>query len=693
MKPPPPLAQSPLISHWLRFGAKRRVTLLTGRVELGQGALTSILQMAAAELGLSPAQIEFVSGDTATTPNEGFTAGSMSIAQGGMAARWAASAARNLALAEAALRLNTEKAALTVRGGQVYDQETATKFDLRDICTTLDLDKPVVDHAQPLAADGQPALDQPRIDLPARVFGTPFAQDMGEAGLLHGRMLHPPAFGGRLIRADEDTLRLRPGVVEVFRDGSALGVIAKTRLQADAAIEFAALSAEWSEPEGLKSNLRAQLRAETNQPGETVHAQGNRATVAGEESFELVATRGYLSHGSIGPSAALALWHDGRLELRSHSQGVFALRDAVATVLGLSLEDIRVTHVPGAGCYGHNGADDAALDAALLARMVPGKWVRVIWSRTDEFRASPLGAAMATRIRATLAHGKVTSAEVMVASPPHGNRPGSGGAPQLLTAMQLARPFAPARSPDLPPARGGGADRNAVPLYDIPALHVSKRLLHDLPFRASSLRSLGAHLNVFAIEMMMEEAAARVGCDPIAFRLDHLSDPRARAVIETASEGLQLSDEGAAWGLGFARYKNSAAYAAVALRLEMGDALCVTHARVAVDTGEIVNRDGVLNQIEGGLLQAISWTLKEEVPISGSRVAVDGWPDYPILTFSEVPEADIRLIERPGDPPLGCGEVMAGPTAAAIGAAAARLLGQRVIDLPLTETNLRTALA
>ncbi|WP_299808363.1 molybdopterin cofactor-binding domain-containing protein [uncultured Roseibium sp.] len=694
---PLPLKAAPEISDWIRFGPGRTVEMLTGRVELGQGNLTALAQMAADELGLAPGDIVITSGNTERTPNEGYTAGSMSVSMGGMALRFAASAARVLILREASLKLNADYRCLSVRDGSILEEGRQTDLDLWDLAAGLDFAVPVMGYAAPLGPDRHTLSSHvlPRRDLPDRIFGTPFIHDFAPDGMVHGRILHPPALGAVLRSLDLTALAARPGVIDVFRDGSVVGILAESFAEVTSATGWAAIRAEWSVPDFPQDGSLRELLASAAGAETVVHETGE-VPAEDADAVEVTASRAYLSHGSIGPSAAMAVWRDGRLKIWSHSQGVFQLRNAVARVIGLDIEDVSIEHAPGAGCYGHNGADDAAFDAALLARHATGKPVKVIWSRLDEFRVAPLGAAMMTSARAHLDEtGTLTSAAVLVTSPPHANRPDMAGAPNLVTATRLANPIPLARSADLPLPQGG-ADRNAVPAYTIPNLRVAKKLVHDLPYRTSSLRGLGAHLNIFAIEMLMEKCAAATGEDPAAFRLRHIEDPRARAVIETAmSEGRALREdlepgtEGC--GLGFGRYKNAGAYAAVLARVKVDEGVSVSHVHAVVDSGEVVNRDGALNQIEGGILQAMSWTLKEEVKLAGPLVATETWLDYPILKFSEVPEVSVSLIDRPDMPPLGCAEAMQGPVAAAIGSALFNALGIQVCELPLTRDRIMAA--
>jgi CO/xanthine dehydrogenase Mo-binding subunit len=347
-----------------------------------------------------------------------------------------------------------------------------------------------------------------------------------------------------------------------------------------------------------------------------------------------------------------------------------------------------VTHAEGAGCYGHNGADDVALDAALLARGAGGRPVRLQWMREDEFAWEPYGAAMAFELEAALdSSGTIVSWRHELWSNGHTHRPGRAKLPTLTAAAHLARPFelSPAVNPALP---AGGADRNCIPLYEFPDLLVVNHYVKEMPLRSSSLRSLGGYGNVFAIESFMDECAAAAGKDPIDFRLQHLQDPRARAVIERLLPQWRSwkRPEGRGHGIGFAKYKNLGAYCAVLAEVEATHELRVTRLVAAVDVGLAVNPDGVANQIEGGCIQAASWTLKE-----AWRPGVAAWEDYPILKFSEVPAVEVLLLKT-DFPSAGAGECTMGPTAAAIANALHDALGVRVRDLPLTPERIARAI-
>jgi CO/xanthine dehydrogenase Mo-binding subunit len=376
------------------------------------------------------------------------------------------------------------------------------------------------------------------------------------------------------------------------------------------------------------------------------------------------------------------------------------LRLSLAEALGMDPEAVRLIHVPGPGCYGHNGADDATLDAALLARAASGRPVLLKWMRDDEHRWEPYGPAMVVETRASVdADGRIVDWNLETWSSTHIARPFPGGErSNLLAAWHRAEPMEPLPvRPFLP--YHGGIHRNADPLYTLPRRRIVKHLVEG-PLRTSSTRSLGAYANVFAIESTMDELARAAGIDAVAFRLAHLDDDRARAVIEAAAERAAARpprDEfGRGRGLGFARYKNMHAYAAVVVDVAIDDetaAIRLEHAVIAADAGEIVDPDGLANQLEGGFVQSASWTLKEQVRFDDTRITSVDWDTYPILTFDEVPEIETLLLDRPGEPFLGAGEATQGPTAGAIANAVHDAIGVRLRDIPFTPERVRAAAA
>jgi CO/xanthine dehydrogenase Mo-binding subunit len=618
--------------------------------------------------------------NTRLGPDEGMTAGSMSIMRAGPAVRAACAQVRARFAAEAARRWGVE--AVAVRQGTFVAGERVTSYGA--LAGAVDLDV-AADPARPLTYGDRPVFagtDAPRLDLPDKIAGRPrFIHDLRLPGQLFGRVLRPPSPGARLRSLDAADLD-----VQVVRDGSFAGVVGADEAEVMRAVAALRDAAEWEEHDGLpdEDDLPAFLRSG---PHETI------AVVAGEplpgRTIRATYNRPFIAHASMAPSCAVARWNtDGTLSVWSHSQGIGNLRAAIALIVELDEDLVEVEHAEGAGCYGHNAADDVALDAVLLARGVPGRPVHVQWSRPDELAWSPFGSAMSVDVAAVVEEsGAVRAWEYDVWSQGHTSRPGYAGAPGLLAGAYLDRPWRCPAPVDPPIAAGAGSVRNAVPIYDLPHRRITGHRLLETPIRSSAVRSLGAFMNVFAIESFMDELALAADIDPLTYRLMHLTDARGRKVLETAAKAAGWgtpSAEGTGRGIGFARYKDRGAYCAVVADVEAEHDVRVRRLAIAVDVGLVVNPDGVRNQIEGGATQATSWTLKERVRFDRRRITSDTWETYPILRFSEAPEVSVELVESPGAPSVGAGEAAQGPTAAAIANAVAAAVGVRVRDLPLT---------
>jgi len=689
---PPSLAANPILQNWLDFSVDGVVTIRSGKVEYGQGVWTALAQIAAEELDVPLARIRVAQVSTSSSPDEGVTSGSRSIEDSGGALRQACAQARGAFLAVAAAKLGADVTAMSVQDGAIRTPAGGTGLTYWSLRAPGLLDQPAAPSV-PAKPPGQWSVagrSAPRIDLPDKATGRPrFLHDRVLPGMLFGRVIRPPAPVATLDALDD--VELPPGVVARVRDGSFLAVIADSDRVAVAATTRLARAARWTVQESLpdERDLKGFLLSQPEQVQPVVQRADDAAAARVTVTRQAEYTRPFIAHASMAPSCAIARWDGGTVTVWTHSQGVFALRGALALGLGLDPEQVIVHHVEGAGVYGHNAADDAALDAVLLARQVPGRPVRVLWSREDELAWGPLGSAMLARLSAGLdAAGRIQTWRQDVWSNGFIGRPGTGGEPRLLALTHVAggTPMTPA--PDGPPTGAMGATRNAVPGYDIPDLAVTRHRLLAMPIRTSSLRSLGAFLNVFAIESFMDELAEVAGADPVEFRLAHLTDPRARRVIEEAAGfsgwAVRPRDEGVGFGLGFARYKGLSGYCAAVAEVAADTGISLRRLWLAVDVGRVINPDGVLNQVEGGAIQSASWALRERVRFDRTRITSVTWDSYPILRFTEVPEVFVRIVAAPGERETGAGELAQGPVAAAIGNAVSDAVGVRVRDLPLT---------
>ncbi len=687
---PGTLAKFPDLDAWIRIGADGRVTVFTGKVELGTGVKTAMAQLAADELDVAIGRVDLITADTALTPNEGVTAGSQTLEQSGTAIANAAACVRLLLAETAAARWGVTATTLFTHDGVVLDGQgrRATYAELA-ASTSLAVRARADVPRKPVAARRLIGRPVPRVDLPAKLTGLPsYVQDMRLPDMVHAHVLRGPSSGTRLT-PDLAALRRQPGVARVVEVGRFAAIVGPREWPLEQALRVANQGA-WTRDAAVPAlpPMPAGL-LEMRRESSVIDTRRDAAAASGVRRLSARYDRPYLMHGAIGPSCAVALMAEGQLTVWTHSQGVEPLRTAIAELVAMPADRVRCVHREGAGCYGHNGADDVAGDAALVACAMPGVPVRLQWSREQEHGWEPLGPAMLAQIDATLdASGRIVDWRHQVWSNTHSTRPVAAG--DLLAGVEVVPPFAPTPPKPIPQPNGGG-DRNAIPLYRFANQSIVSHFLPDMPVRVSALRGLGAHLNIFALESAMDELAAAAGRDPVAFRLAHLDDPRAADVIRRAAARFGWNRyrprPNRGRGFAFARYKNHGAYCAVALDVERipdEGRLIVHRAVVAVDSGEAVNPDGIRNQVEGGLLQSLSWTAYEAAGHDGTRRTDYDWSGYPILRFADVPHSVVvEVIDRPGTPFLGTGECAQGPTAAALANALATATGVRTRSMPL----------
>ena len=701
---PTSLAANPALDAWLRIAADGTVTLSPGKCEIGQGIQTALAQIAAEELDVALERVHVVTVDTSYSPDEAYTTGSRSVEHSGAAIRMAAAEIRSILVDLAADELDVDSDRIDVLDGTFMVDGRASRLGYRDVVKDRTLARNASGTAAPKSIDDYRVVEKSaqRIDIPGKAFGeTSFLQDLRFDGMLHARVVRTGQADAKLtLKSGFESVAKMAGVVKIVRDGSFLAVVAEREEQSIAAAARLADFCEWDQidlpitdqsalPDWL-SEARADVR---------VVAEGGAGDVKGVvRTISNSYSRPFLAHASLSPSIAIAKSEADLLTVWSHSQGVYPLRRAISTIVGLAEDRIRLIHAQAAGCYGHNGADDAAADAAVVAMQIPGRPIRLQWSRADEFSGEPYGSAMRVEISAGLnASNAIVDWNCDIWSGSHTTRPDGGlKAGNLFAARQKANPLPMPPVGDIPLPRGG-ADRNSIPLYTFAHHRVTKHLLQDMPLRTTALRGLGAYANVFAIESFMDEIAQAQGEDPIDFRIRQLDDHRAIGVLEGLREkmavaGMHSAAPPAGVGVAMARYKNTGAYCAIAMgvtveektgNLRLDRAVCV------VDVGLAINPDGVINQIEGGIIQASSWTVKEQLSLSREGVKSNDWASYPILTFSEVPAIEVTLVDQRREPALGAGEASQGPTSAAIGNAVSRATGKRIRDLPISPQRLR----
>ena len=691
---PKSLADNPRLDRWLDFSVPGRAGIRVGKVEIGQGIATALAQIAAEELDVTLDQIDLTAGDTDLAPDEGMTTGSLSIEVGGASLRLVCAEARAIALAAAAAHLNCRPQDLTIDAGAIVQNGIPSGQDYWTLA--LDLARDATGSAPPKPASAYRVVGQniARRDLPGKIFGGGFVHDLMRPGMRHGHIVHAPRIGMTIAHLDLAAIqRAGGGRVEIIRHGMMLALLADSPTDLRRAAFAADEAVGWDGLPPLTADQQEAAWLPTQPSRDGTH--GDAAEPPPGIRISASYSRPYISHGSIGPSCAVAEFRDGRLIVWCHVQGVYPLQAVLAGGLKLDPAQISVRHLHGSGCYGHNGADDAAFDAAAIACLRPDTPIRVQWRREDEFGLEPVGPAMLVRQDGVLGpDGRLLDLTTQIWSAPHSGR---GGAGNPLSARTQPDPRAASPVSETAAPYPGAGTRNAIPNYAIPAMRYCHHLVPAPPVRTSALRGLGAMPNIFALECFLDECADAAGQDPLAYRLAMQPDPRARDVLIAVADMAGWSARGPAGsghglGLAFGRYKNSSGYAAIAVRVTVDTEIRLQEIWCAADAGLAINPDGVIAQLEGGIIQGASWTLKEQVQFDTAGIASRNWDRYPILRFSDIPPITCRLMHRPNDPSLGMGEATIAPIAAAIGNAASHALGVRLRDLPLTRARVMEAL-
>jgi nicotinate dehydrogenase subunit B len=683
------------VDGFLAIDGKGAVTAYSGKVDLGTGVCTALTQIVAEELDVPMARVTIIQGDTALTPDQGISSGSLSIQNGGMQLRRAAATARQALLREAAKRLNATPDQLAIADGVIKSPAGAglsygELIGGRNFALKLDKDAPAKDPAS-YRLVGTPVA---RLDIPAKVTARfTYAQDFRLPDMLHGRVIRPPAIGATLQSVDDSAVRDIPGV-KVVRQGNFLAVVAETEWGAIKAMRL--VKANWSSWEGLpdQAKLWDYIRGVKIAKDEVTSDVGNAATALGQGAKRLKATYNFAihTHGSIGPSCAVVEIKDGKLTCWTPSQATHNLRKQLAALLDMPVENVRAIYVDGSGCYGRNGHEDAAGDAALLARAT-GRAVRVQWMREDEHGWDPKGPPTLIDLQGALdASGNVLawSSEFFCVEGGSGNVP-------LVAAELAGLPHETAFAP-------GNIQRNSEVQYVFPNVHTVAHRLADTPLRPSWIRTPGRMQNTFANESFMDELATAAGADPLEFRLRYLKDPRGIELLQRLaklanwetrpSPQRQSGDIARGRGIAYVKYELARTYIGAVAEVEVNrktGAVRATRFSVVHDCGQVINPDGVKNQIEGNVVQTVSRTLKEEVKFDRSRVTSVDWASYPILTFPEVPEVVIELIDRPNEKPWGAGEPSASVVPAALSNAVFDATGTRLRSVPFMPAKVRSA--
>tara|TARA_Y100000590_G_scaffold348397_2_gene399395 strand:- start:3469 stop:5559 length:2091 start_codon:yes stop_codon:yes gene_type:complete len=682
---------APNVSNWFSFEDVGKIRMISGKVEIGQGINAAFIQIAAEELDVDPNRIEILAGDTRSGLDGGTTAGSKSMETEGIDLRKAASAAKVLLLEKAAELLQSDIKELDVDDGEIFLNKNPTNLTYWSISKEINFKQKVDKYTNPKQPHQRKLSGKiiKRFDLESKILGEhKFIHDLEFDEMLHARILRPPSVSSRLIKIDNKKIKKVKNLKHLVVNGSFVAVVAEEEVDVINVASRVSKLIEWS---STKTKIKDPLEFIKNTDAKIIESlnQGN-VDIAEGDDFSVEASRNFLCHASIGTCCAIAEWSGEKLSVYTHSQAVFPMKRTLASIFEKNEQDIDIIHYHGSGCYGHNGADDVALDAALIANELRGRPIRVVWTREDELCWSPLAPAMITTINAKVQDSQISSFDINIKSPPHVKRPAGKNAEYLLAASHIKKPFNAPDPIDTPLDSGGAADRNSKPLYNIPNIRITKQIIYDLPWRTSAMRGLGAFVNVYAIETLMDDIAISKDLDPLEFRIMHTDDKR---IIDTITKVAELSNwgqnrPGYQKGLAFSRYKNSGAYCALVAEIKIDEHIELANAWAVVDAGEVISSDGIKNQIEGGIVQASSCTLIEEVTFDGEIITAKDWETYPILKFNQTPNINIEVIDRPDMPFLGVGEAAHGPTAAAISNAFNISTGIRLTQLPLTRERI-----
>ena len=688
------------VDSFLAIGADGKITVYSGKVDLGTGVRTALTQMAAEELDVPLDRVTVIQGDTALTPDQGPTYGSLSIQNGGVQIRQAAATAKKHLIDLASQKLGAAGAELVVEDGVIKPKPGGKGVSYGELiggnnfALKLDKDAKTKDPTA-FKVVGKPI---PRVDIPEKCTGRfTYMQDADVEGMVHGRVVRPPALGAMLQSVDENSVKDIPELVKIVHEGNFLGVVAETEWGAIKAAQN--LRATWSQWDGLpeQKKLYEHVRSTKIKKDDVTSNIGNVQEALPQSSKTLRATYDFAihTHGSIGPSCAIAEIKDGQLTCWTASQATHNLKKQLAAMMNLPVERVRCIYVEGSGCYGRNGHEDAAGDAALLARAV-GRPVRVQWMRADEHGWDPKGPPTLIDLRAALdASNEVIAWESEFFIPE-----GAAGNVPLIAASLAGLPHETAYSP------GNIIQNSAIP-YAFPNIRTVCHRLAETPFRPSWIRTPGRMQNTYANEAFIDELAAAAGADPLDFRLKYLKDPRGIDLLQrlaalskwqkrpSPQKSAGSGDIARGRGLAYVKYELNRTYVGAVAEAEVNrqtGEIRVPRFYVVHDCGQIINPDGLKNQIDGNVIQTVSRTLIEELTWDRSTVTSLDWASYPIITFPDVPEVVTELIDRPNERPWGAGEPSAAVIPSAISNAVFDAIGVRLRSVPFAPAKVKAAM-
>ena len=693
------------ISNWFNFDKNNVLQVYSGKIDIGQHISSTLALISSKITGINYDQVEIIKLNTDISPNEGKTASSLSVPDSGSAIKAASFTLRKSFLKYSLQTLKVDVDEIIFDNGIIKDINSNRSVSYWDFANTKEFNELIIpeefdeNEIKEFNYKNNQKIEIKTIhDIVSGKYS--YVHDMKFPKMLHARIIRPPNYYSKFVEIiNEIEDKLIELDIKLIVKGSFLAILSPDEFLVVKYLEIIKQNIVWEELRDLSNNNIYKSLKENDRDTLLVKSGGQAFYEAipiikdfKDKSCTTLTSeykKGYLMHGPIGPSAACSIFSNNKFTIYSHSQALYDLKLSCSEYFGVDPENVTLKFIPGSGCYGHNGADDVAFEAGLLSKEFPDTHVLLKWTRQDEHCWEPYGSASLNKLTGVINDkGKIIYWSNEVFSDTYMTRPSNTELDNFISYKLVNNHFVKRKSTPKTNAHMG-IHRNLDPLYDFGETRLVKNLVHDLPLRTSALRTLGAFSNVVALECFINEIAKTKNIDPFEIRINHLSDERAIGVIKNLRDQMtkEIQKEGLHRGIGFSRYKNSAAFCAVGVELKVNDDLEIKliNAWISVDAGEVAYEDGIKAQVEGGFIQAASWSLYEEVKFDTKEIISIDWDTYKIIGFDNIPNIKTDVLDKEGLPYLGVGEVVAGPTGAAISNAISDALGQTIKTMPFTK--------
>ena len=693
------------ISNWFNFDKNNVLQVYSGKIDIGQHISSTLALISSKITGINYDQVEIIKLNTDISPNEGKTASSLSVPDSGSAIKAASFTLRKSFLKYSLQTLKVDVDEIIFDNGIIKDINSNRSVSYWDFANTKEFNELIIpeefdeNEIKEFNYKNNQKIEIKTIhDIVSGKYS--YVHDLKFPKMLHARIIRPPNYYSKFVEIiNEIEDKLIELDIKLIVKGSFLAILSPDEFLVVKYLEIIKQNIIWEELRDLSNNNIYKSLKENDRDTLLVKSGGQAFYEAipiikdfKDKSCTTLTSeykKGYLMHGPIGPSAACSIFSNNKFTIYSHSQALYDLKLSCSEYFGVDPENVTLKFIPGSGCYGHNGADDVAFEAGLLSKEFPDTHVLLKWTRQDEHCWEPYGSASLNKLTGVINDkGKIIYWSNEVFSDTYMTRPSNTELDNFISYKLVNNHFVKRKSTPKTNAHMG-IHRNLDPLYDFGETRLIKNLVHDLPLRTSALRTLGAFSNVVALECFINEIAKTKNIDPFEIRINHLSDERAIGVIKNLRDQMtkEIQKEGLHRGIGFSRYKNSAAFCAVGVELKVNDDLEIKliNAWISVDAGEVAYEDGIKAQVEGGFIQAASWSLYEEVKFDTKEIISIDWDTYKIIGFDNIPNIKTDVLDKEGLPYLGVGEVVAGPTGAAISNAISDALGQTIKTMPFTK--------